>query len=249
MDNKKIILTNGGSIYEEVFRPMKLFVVGVGPGDPDLLTLKSFNVLQTSSLIFYPTGGKETLALSIVGKSLSLKGKKLVKLYFPMKRDEALKSHWENLSETILNYLQSEKFGAFITLGDPAFYSTFFYLYPYLKKRGVEVEIIPGISSFSALSSSLAIPLALSQEEVLLTNADIFVKNFEKYVNINTIILMKCHRYLEEIKGFAEKYNFIGFIGKRIGQKRENLWRGFKEVRAEDLDYFTIITLQRRRDL
>jgi len=228
---------------------MKLSVVGVGPGDPELLTLKALKVLEASSLIFYPTGGKETLALSIIEKVLSLEGKTKVELYFPMKKDEGLKEHWESLSETIYKYLYPEKRGAFITLGDPAFYSTFFYLYPYLEKRGISVEIIPGISSFSALSARLILPLALREDEVLITNAETFIKNPERYVNINTIILMKCHRYLDEVKNLAERFNFKGLLGKRVGHEEERLWRGLEGVKAEDLDYFTLIILQKRKGL
>ncbi len=224
---------------------MKLYVIGVGPGDPELITLKGLKILKRAPLIFYPTGGKETLALSIVKEFIALDEKILIELYFPMKKEENLHSHWKSLSETIKNHLCEKKEGVFITLGDPAFYSTFFYLKPYLEELGIETEIIPGISSFSAFSARLGIPLSLNKEEVVITNAENLLKNPEEYLFFQTLVLMKCHRYLEEIKDFAKRYGFLGYAGKRVGQKEEKLWYNLSKIKGSDLDYFSLIVLKK----
>ncbi len=224
---------------------MRLYVVGVGPGDPELITLKGLKILKDTPLIFYPTGGKETLALSIIKKVIPLEEKRLVELYFPMQRVEELSPHWEDLTERISAYLSDTRTGAFITLGDPAFYSTFFYLQSFIEKRGIEIEIIPGIGSFSGFSASLKIPLALHREEVVITNAGSFLKSPQKYLSFDTIVLMKTHRFTKEIRDFARTYGYTGFTGKRIGQDFEKIWYNLSEVDEDELDYFTLVILKK----
>lgn len=226
---------------------MKLFVIGVGPGDPELITLKGKKILERIKLIFYPSGGKETFALSIVEKLLPLSDKKLVELYFPMKRDESLKELWQGLAESIIKELDIYKEGAFITLGDPSFYATFFYLKPYLQEKEIEIEIIPGISSFSALSAKLTLSLALGREEAVITVAENFIKNFEKFVNFDTIVIMKGNRHFNEIKEWAKKYSYQGLLGKRIGQGEEKIWEDLNLASEEELDYFSTIILKKKK--
>lgn len=223
---------------------MRLYVIGVGPGDPELITLRGLKILKEVPLIFYPTGGKETLALSIIEKVIPLREKRLLELYFPMQRVEELSQYWEEIAEKIRACLSDTGTGAFITLGDPAFYSTFFYLQSFLEKRGIEIEIIPGIGSFSAFSALLKIPLALHKEEVVITNADSFLKDPQKYLSFDTIVLLKTHRFVREIRDFVRTYGYTGFIGKRIGQASEKIWYNLSEV-EEELDYFTIVILKK----
>ncbi|BAU22478.1 precorrin-2 C20-methyltransferase [Caldimicrobium thiodismutans] len=224
---------------------MKLYVIGVGPGDPELITLKGLKILKDCPLLFYPTGGRETLALSVIEKVVSLKDKRLIELYFPMQKIDELYNHWEELAQRVSSALSESKIGAFITLGDPAFYSTFFYLKPFLEKSGIEMEIIPGISSFSGFSAKLKIPLSLNKEEVVITNADTFLKSLSNYLIFDTIVLLKTHRYLKEIKEFSKKHAYMGLVGKRVGQDLEKIWYNLDEVEENELDYFTLVVLKK----
>jgi len=227
---------------------MKLYVIGVGPGDPELITLKGKRLLERLKLIFYPSGGKETLALSIVEKLLSLSEKKLVELHFPMKRDGTLREHWIGLSEVIKRELEIYGEGAFITLGDPSFYATFFYLKPYLQEEKIEIEVIPGISSFSALSAKLTLPLTLGREEAIITIAENLIKNFEKFVNFDTLVIMKGNRYFSEIREWSKNAGYEGYVGKRIGQEGERIWEDLNLVSEEELDYFSTILLKKKKE-
>src|SRR3989304_4602670 len=103
----------------------KLYVIGVGPGDPELLTLKAARVLRKTDVICVPKGREEgsSLALSIVKKALNLEGKEIIEAYFPMKKTTAsehnseLNSKWQNTVDTVLNKLKQGTDMAFITLG------------------------------------------------------------------------------------------------------------------------------------
>jgi len=226
---------------------MKLYVIGVGPGDPELITLKGKRLLERLKLLFYPSSGKETLALSIVEKILPVSDKKLVELHFPMKRDESLREHWMELAEIIKKELEFYQEGAFITLGDPSFYATFFYLKPFLQEGEIEIEVIPGISSFSALSAKLTLPLTLGREEAVITTAENLIKNFEKFVNFNTLVIMKGNRHFNEIREWAKTSGYEGYVGKRIGQEGERLWKDLTQVSEEELDYFSTILLKKKK--
>ncbi|MFN4132555.1 MAG: precorrin-2 C(20)-methyltransferase [Caldimicrobium sp.] len=224
---------------------MKLYVVGVGPGDPELITLKGYHLLKKCKLIFYPTGGKEALALSIVEKYISKEEKLLVDLYFPMKREKDLKEVWYQQAEKIWIYLSREKEGLFLTLGDPAFYCTFYYIAPFLKQKKVEIEVVPGISSFSLASARLHLPLTLGEEQTLILPAEVYLRNPDEYINCSSIVIMKTHRYLGEILEKAKRYNFSIFLCKRVGQSEEKLWYNLEEVPEDELDYFSLIILKK----
>lgn len=227
---------------------MKLFVVGVGPGNPKLITLEGYNIINNSKLIFYPTGGRDALALSVVRKLISLDDKVLVELHFPMKRG-ALSEHWEELVLKIFNNLQKLKEGVFITLGDPAFYCTFYYLYPYLLRRGVDISFVPGISSFSAGSSCFSLPLALGEEIVAIVPGERVNTEWDRLKFFDTIVVLKAKRYLKDIVERAEKEGFCVFVGYRITQEDEVMLSNLKTPVAEEMfenfDYFTLAILKR----
>ena len=129
----------------------KLSVIGIGPGDPELLTLKAVRIIRESPVLCVPKGREEgtSLALSIVEKAVSTDGKIVIEAHFPMKKtrlqtedrrqetgdkrqqtkDNGLDAKWDETAKAILNKLQGGSDVAFLTLGDPTIYSTFFYLY------------------------------------------------------------------------------------------------------------------------
>ncbi|MFN3504692.1 MAG: precorrin-2 C(20)-methyltransferase [Caldimicrobium sp.] len=227
---------------------MKLFVIGVGPGEPELITLKGYKILQKINLIFYPKGGKENVALSIVENLISKDEKILIELPFPMVKEKDLTETWETLAETIINWLKKEIEGVFLTLGDPAFYCTYYYVKDFLLQKGVETEIIPGITSFSLASARFNIPLTLGNERAHIVPAEEFFKDLSYYKEKTTIILMKVHKYIKEILEFSKTNHFNCYIGYRLGQKKEKLWyniSNLEELQEDLLDYFTIAILKK----
>ena len=139
----------------------KLYGIGVGPGDTELLTLKAARILKTVPVVFTPKSSKEkeSIALSIVKPILKerndYKRLMLVTPIFPMIEDkEELEKIWTSASEMIAQYLNSGRDVAFITLGDPSVFST----YAYVQKRLIddyEIETVPGITSFTACAAAI----------------------------------------------------------------------------------------------
>lgn len=134
-----------------------LYGVGVGPGDPELLTMKAVRVLRRCPVIAAPqTKSGETLALDIVRRALPLEGKTILPLYFSMERDKALiRAAHEKAADAIQARLDGGEDVAMLNLGDVSIYATWGYIMELIRERGYETAMIPGIPSFCAAASRL----------------------------------------------------------------------------------------------
>ena len=131
-------------------KPGILYGVGVGPGDPELLTLKAQRVLRTADVIAVPDkGAGEKTALTIIGDLAE--EKELLLCPAPMVRDrKALDAARDGIASRIAAVLDQGRSVAFITLGDPTVYSTYLYIHKRVRALGYEAEIVPGVPSFCA---------------------------------------------------------------------------------------------------
>lgn len=135
--------------------------VSVGPGDPELLTLKALRVLEACSVIAAPqTGSGDTLAMDIVRQAVSLEGKPLLPLPFTMAQDPALRQEaHQRAAWEIENFLAAGRDVAMLNLGDVSIYATFGYLMDILTADGYEAVMIPGVPSFCAVAARLGLSL------------------------------------------------------------------------------------------
>ncbi len=138
-----------------------LYGVGVGPGDPELLTMKAVRVLRHCPVVAAPqTKSGETLALDIVRQALPLDGKAVLPLYFSMERDKALiRAAHEKAADAIQVHLDAGEDVAMLNLGDVSIYATWGYVMDLVRKRGYETVMIPGVPSFCAAASRLGTTL------------------------------------------------------------------------------------------
>ena len=116
---------------------MKLFCIGCGPGDPDLLTLKAINLIQDAEVIFVPTSkpNKESMALSIAKKFIMSKTQ-IKNLIFPMvKNRDSLQDQWKYNAEEIAKVVREGKRTIYLTVGDPSLYSTWIYIHREIRKN------------------------------------------------------------------------------------------------------------------
>ncbi len=188
----------------------KLYGIGVGPGDTELLTLKAARILKTVPVIFTPKSSKEkdSIALSIVRPVLEerddYKRLMLVTPIFPMIEDkDELEKIWTSASEMISQYLDSGRDVAFITLGDPSVFST----YSYIQKRLIEnyeIETVPGITSFTACAA--ARNEALVEQNQILTIVPKIDDRVEEVIEYSdSIVLMKASRNTSKLEKTIEE--------------------------------------------
>ncbi len=239
----------------------KLIGVGVGPGNSRLIAVKALEILKTVDVIYAPKAGlnKPSLALATVKPILQSveKPPEILELIFPMVKDaKLLKGVWGKNAEAIIAKLKEGKNVAFITLGDPMFYSTFIYIYKSVVEKcpEVEVEIIPGITSLTACAAASKTPIAEAEEIVAIIPSNINLKKIDRIAkHADTLIFMKGTKRLKELAktlircGFHETSPTV--LVKKYGASREEV----KVGRLNDLqnweigeEYFLTVMIKRR---
>jgi precorrin-2/cobalt-factor-2 C20-methyltransferase len=236
----------------------KLYVVGIGPGDPELLTLKAVRILKEVPCIVVPKGREEgtSLALSIVRQALSLGGKEIVEAYFPMKKTMGtaetsdLDEKWNETVEAVLKRLDRGMDAAFITIGDPGIYSTFFYLYDRLleQRPSLDIEIVPGISSINAAAARAGLSLGLGNDRIAILPANYQDKLQETLEQFDTVVLMKVSKVFDSVRDTLTRMDLAGSAAYvvRAGMDDERVFQDIRNVREEDLNYFSLLIVRKR---
>jgi len=187
-----------------VLQAGKFFGIGVGPGDPELLTIKARRVLEEVNVLCVPKSGREreSLALSIVSGAVN-KEWKIIELLLPMTRNQReLEKHQAEAAGKINGELVSGQDVAFITLGDPTIYSTFTYLLKFVREINpeVEVQIIPGISAINAISGWMQMPLAEGDEKLAVVPALQSEEELARVLeNFDNVMILKAGKQLEKV--------------------------------------------------
>ncbi len=232
-----------------------LYVIGVGPGDPELLTLKAVRLIRAVPVLFVPKGREDgsSLALSIAGKVIDVNDKEVRELHFPMIKTRDTDSDlvfekWDSISEEVTGVLKL-KDAAFLTLGDPCIYSTFFYLYDRLLKQltGLKIEIVPAVSSINASAARAGISLGLADERIAILPATYTDNIQETLKGFDTVVLMKVNRVFNELLKALEELNMIenAVYISRAGMEDEKIFKDIREVKKDDLDYFSMVIVKK----
>lgn len=230
--------------------------VGVGPGDPELMTLKAVSVLKTAPVLAVPRSadgkGEASLALSIVEKAVVLKDKELLDLPFPMTKDAALlmKARQEAAAK-VVERLSSGLDVAFITLGDALLYSTFGYLVPLVREmmENVEVRVVPGVTSISAAAAALVLPLAEADEQVRIMPASYAMDEASDALDgQGTVVFMKVNKVFDRLKALLREKRLLGnaALVSRAGWPDEEIIKDLKSIAdSPRLDYFSIVIVRK----
>lgn len=230
--------------------------VGVGPGDPELMTLKAVKVLAKCPVLAVPrspSGSSESgVAFSIVQSSVDLSGKERLELEFPMTRDPAvLLDAREKAAGDISERLAKGKDVAFITLGDPMLYSTFSYLVPLVRERlpGVSIKAVPGVTSVSAAACSAMTTVAESAERVIIVPASYETGELRAWLaEFDTVVLMKVNRKVDAIVELLEEEgcdDSAVFVSRAGWQDHEIITTDLKSLKGKKLDYFSMMIIKK----
>ena len=225
----------------------KLFGVGVGPGDPELLTIKAVRVIKEADIIFTAasTKNKYSLAVEIATPYIS-PSTRIEKLSFPMTKDEKeVETAWIHNAKQIAEQLKKGKNAVFLTLGDPTTYSTFGYI---LKKMEcimpqADIETIPGITSFHAASARLNKILVEGEESLLITSGAFGGEQIRKNSGVENVAIVKAYKNIKDINSALKE---TGFDNKAVavskcGRENEQIIKNINELETKKPDYWTLI--------
>lgn len=236
-----------------------LYIIGVGPGDPDLLTRKAFILLNQCPVIATPNGNKNgtSTALKIVEEAMDISKKEIHHLHFPMQKIHGdsgppadVKKAWVRAAEQVIALLAEGKDVVFPTLGDPAIYSTGYYLYETILslKKDTNIIFVPGISAMSTCSAVTSVPICLGDDKLAVIPATFSIDAIQNTLeNFDTIVLMKVHKVLDQLIALFTKLNLLekAVLVERAGMKNERIHTNLGEIEGQ-VHYFSTIILRKR---
>lgn len=240
----------------------RLFLVGVGPGDPDLMTYRAVRILEDVAVIVAPKASRHgnSSALATARAQVDMEEKEIMQLHFPMKKvfsarggdqDQDVLHGWSMAAEAVLIRIDQGKDVAFPTIGDPAIYSTAFYLLATLEEMrpGIEVVVIPGISAISACSAAIRSPLGLGDERITVIPAAFDHFDLGQILDqAGTTVLMKVHRRMDRLVELLEEKGLVdsAVLIERCGLPGQNIYNDVRDAAGKDIHYFSTMIIRKK---
>lgn len=228
----------------------KLFGIGVGPGDPELLTLKAKRILEEVDYIAIPktASEKESTALEIV-RGVVAQPKEIIELIFPMSFDEKLlDDSWNSAIAEVKTKLDEGKSIAFITLGDPTVYSTYMYVHKVLRREGYTIEVVPGITSFCASAARVGVSLGENRESIAVVPSVYECENLGEVLDsFDNIVLMKVAKSLPKLKEMLKAKGLLdkAALVSKCGFEDEVVEFDIEKAAKEKFSYFTTMIIKK----
>lgn len=229
-----------------------LFGVGVGPGDPELLTLKALRIIQAAPVLCVPQSEtrSDSYALGIIWEYLDMDKQEILRLPFPVDDPEGAAGVWQSGAATLSQRLYQGQDVAFVTEGDPMLFSTFSYVLDAIKADhpSLPVEIVPGVSSVMAAAASSGVPLATHGQRLAVLPTVYGIDDLAQAIaSYDTIVLMKVNR---ELLHALDNLDNLGLAGKTVYVRRvttpgERVVDDVTQLTEQDIDYFSLLIVKR----
>lgn len=230
-----------------------LYGIGVGPGDPDLLTIKASRTLQDVAVVCFTQldDGKESFALGVVRGIFESAHPEMIAITIPSDDDTPIDPQtWTNAATEIAGHLRQGRHVAFITEGDPMLYSECLQVLESVRTVVPElnIEVIPGVSSVMAAAGSSGKPLVTHGQRLTILPKVYGIDDLMTAItNSDTTVLMEVNQDLLQALADREKLGLVGQV-TYVGQAstaRENVVEDISKISAEDLDYFSLLIIRR----
>jgi precorrin-2/cobalt-factor-2 C20-methyltransferase len=240
-----------------------LTAVGLGPGDPDLVTIKGIRAIQEAQLVFVPRSqaGEQSLALRIAKPWLKPQ-QRVIELPLPMTREaRRLLPAWQAAADGIgaaFAALPSEgpRRGVYLLLGDPLLYGTFTYIWEELAERHPEinVKIVPGVTSFAAAAAQAQFVLGATSDRVVILPATYETDAAQLrrlLADFDTIILMKVGGVMPQILTALEELELLeaAMYAERVGMPEEYIVQGqaLRELKGQRRPYLSLLIVKTKK--
>jgi len=230
-----------------------LYGIGVGPGDPDLITLKAAKVLARVAIVFAAASTKNdhSLAEKIVSPHLHAKAR-IARLDFPMTRDrERLNQAWRENAGIVVRTLERGEDAALVTLGDPMTYSTFGYIMQTIRetKAEIPIRIIPGITSYQAASASAEWVLAEGEESFAVVSGALGAERLKGVIGqADNVVVLKVYRHYNEIMKALKELHLSekSVLISRCGLEGEEISFDLKQRPDTHPSYLSLLLIRKK---
>jgi precorrin-2/cobalt-factor-2 C20-methyltransferase len=225
--------------------PGVLYGIGVGPGDPELITLKALRILEKVPYVFAAASSKNDYSLALAQAVVE-------PLYFPMTSDrQILEAAWENNAALVLEILQHGEDAAFLTIGDPLTYSTYGYLLKTIKhiNKNIKVVTIPGITSYNAAAALANIPLTEGEESFyLISGAQGGDRLREAIATSDNVVMLKTYRHFDKIYETLEELNLLDCATciSMCGLSGETVAHDLRPLKNQKMPYLSLIIIKKK---
>jgi precorrin-2/cobalt-factor-2 C20-methyltransferase len=226
--------------------------VSLGPGDPDLITLKALRRLEAADLIFYPCTVEKSGLIGGVAydilKSLHLDASLFRGMLVPMSRARAAAERcYDEAYSSIAEAVRKGMEVVVVSVGDGGFYSTATAIVERARADGIEIAMIPGIPAFIAAGSAAGLSLALHDDSIAVLAQIESLEELQQALRIHeTVVVMKLSTVRHELHAFLERYGAPFLYAEKIGMDGEFLATEPDALRDRPIPYFSLLVCSRR---
>ncbi|MBD1841707.1 precorrin-2 C(20)-methyltransferase [Coleofasciculus sp. FACHB-501] len=228
-----------------------LYGIGVGPGDPELITVKGLGILQRVPVVAFPAGlhGKPGIAQQMVAQWLNPRQVQLALTFPYVQKSEILTQAWQVAAQEVWQSLKLGQDVAFVSEGDVSFYSTFTYLAQTLQQLHPEVivQTVPGICSPLAAAAVLGIPLTIRAQRLVVLPAIYTVGELEAVLEwADVVVLMKVSSVYEQVWKVLQQRGLLerSWVVERATLPEQVIYAGLSDHPNLKLPYFSLLIVQ-----
>lgn len=229
----------------------KLYGVGVGPGDPELMTVKAIRTIERSDVIVVPGKKAENSVAYRIAAGIceNLTEKQLIAVEMPMVKDEAvLEEGHRAAAEKIEAMLDAGLTVSFLNLGDVTVYATYMYVHKLIAADGYETEIINGITSFTAAAARLNTDLVEKAQPLHVIPSSYRKDTVDALLALpGTKILMKSGKEMADIRDAVLASGQEAVMVERCGMPGEKIYREPAEI-PDDASYYSVIIVKEKQE-
>ncbi|WP_196889241.1 precorrin-2 C(20)-methyltransferase [Aureivirga sp. CE67] len=224
--------------------------VSVGPGDPELITVKALKALENADIIYFTGSEHKGIRKSYVLPILEfhqISKEKCKGFFIPMdfKRDGAKKTYLETVEAVQKDYLDGKKV-CVICEGDISLFASFSYMMEHFHQREIPISLIPGVNAFSLNAAEQQVPISLLKEKVAILPRVQDISEIDAYMeNFDTLILMKIKSGWNTFQKELEARKYQCFYGEKLGTSEMFFTKNIKDLKNREIPYFSLLMLKK----
>jgi precorrin-2/cobalt-factor-2 C20-methyltransferase len=224
--------------------PGRLLGLGIGPGDPELLTLKALRLLQAAPVVAYPVSERGTSVARTIVAAYLHHAPLEVPMYFPFSAEHSAQPYYDQAATTLAAHLSDGLDVAVLCEGDPFFYGTFMYLFTRLSQH-FDTEVVPGVSSLMGSASVLGTPLTYRNDVFMVLSAILPAETLATRLALaDAAVIIKLGKHFPKVYAVLQQ---LGFLSRaryvQCATMPEQQMLTLDQVDPAQVPYFSMIVL------